>query len=66
MAKAKKIKEEADAMNTELHNARLSATDSTGQAEAIVNGLGTPINVKVTSEVCKKVFIFVYISLVRK
>lgn len=55
---ASNIKRKTDELNVQLTKSEVQVVDSTGLAQAIVNGLGAPLRIIVSPELAQKVFNF--------
>lgn len=54
MKKAQEIAKQAESANKELSEARVTGKDPSGQVEALFNGLGVPIEMKVSDSICSQ------------
>jgi DNA-binding protein YbaB len=55
LKKAQEVKQRAEAMNAEMSTKEVRAMDPTGLAQATVNGLGAPLRILVSPQLCEKV-----------
>ena len=54
MKKAQEIAKQAEVVNKELAETRVTGKDPSGQVEAVFNGMGVPIDLKVADGICSQ------------